>query len=428
MRHRYPFCWSRTTLLSAGRAICVLALLLGVQAAIADGRIYASDFTPEIPDQRALIFFDGERQVMMIENHLALPDGRPTTSLGWVVPVPNVPEIAVADPPSVNLIYYGLRQATDPQTLPVVPFVLALLPIAFLYGRSLSRQDHSDARPLEISAWIGGIGSVLALVSLPAQMPTGPGSGVEVLKALQAGPLDAVVLRASSGAELVDWLKSNGFAYGERDVAAVEDYLRRKWPFVAAKLTPRKGGAFEGASASPPLVLSFPTKEVVYPVVLTGAGGKPLDLVLYVFAANRVEPSAPIKTVFAGPRSHPVQRELGFGADHKEAAALFEAVNRSANYVTKLSGKLSPDQMRQDIRFASATIKGDFRDRIVGPMFQFWVGGAFLVGLLASILRIAGRGKLELSGFGWFLISMSICWLLAVPCLLGSAGRQYFRK
>lgn len=50
----------------------------------------------------------------------------------------------------------------------------------------------------------------------------------------------------------------------------------------------------------------FPAKEAVYPVALTAAGGQPLDLVLYVFAASRVEPSAAMHLAYAGPSANPL--------------------------------------------------------------------------------------------------------------------------
>lgn len=101
------------TRIRRNQILVAAVLVVAAQAATADGRMYASDYTPEIADQRALIAFDGERQVMMIENSIALPDGRPITSLGWVVPVPEVPEIAVADPSSVRREYRGLRHQTS---------------------------------------------------------------------------------------------------------------------------------------------------------------------------------------------------------------------------------------------------------------------------------------------------------------------------
>jgi hypothetical protein len=413
------------TLLSATRAICSVVLLLGAQAVSADGRFYASDYTPELADQRALIAFDGKRQVMLIESRISLQDGRPAMSLGWVVPVPNVPEIAVADPAAVRDMYRQIRHNTDPTTLPVVPFVFALLPFAYLYGNFLRRRGHPDATLLRSSVLVGLIGGILSLVSLSAPTPAGPESGVEVIKALQVGPLDAKVLRASSGAELVDWLKVNGFAYGERDVDAVEDYLRRRWLFVAAKLTPQAGTAFEGVSGSPPLVLSFPTKEALYPVALTAAGGQPLNLVLYVFALERVEPNVAMRVAFAGATRNPtgnLHRE-----SDKAATALFAALKPSPNYLTKLTEKLDADKMHQDIRFTSAVAKVDFRDWTIGPMFTFWVGGAFMIGSIAWLLQLAGRGRWRLSGLAWFAISMSISWLLAALFLLGSAGKQYWK-
>jgi len=406
------------------RAWFTLALLVGAQAANADGRIYASSYAPEISDQRALIAFDGARQVMLIENRISLLDGRPISSLGWVVPVPAVPEIAVVtDRTSVRRSYQRLRARSDPDPLPVVPFVLVLVPFAFVYANRLRKQEHPDGPTLRGSIWIGIIGCVLAAVSLPAPFPSGPDSGVEVVKALRSGPLDAKVVRASTGAELVDWLKVNGFEYGKGDVAAIDDYLRRKWLFVVWKLVPQPEGAFEGASASPPLVLSFPTREPVYPLALTAAGGRSLDLVLYVFASTRMESSVVMHTAFAGfvMSSNGV---LYFGEEDKAAAALFGALRPPPEYLTKLTKKLSPDEMRKDIHFIQAAGKGNFSGWTVGPMFTLWAGGAVILALTAVLLQRAGGGRWRLSGPAWFAISMFLS-PLAILLLLARAVGQY---
>jgi len=400
-----------------------LFLVIAATAASADGRMYAKGFTPEIPDQRALIAFGGARQVMLIENRVSLPDGRQVPSLGWVVPVPAVPEIAVVtDRTSLRRFYTRMRLQSDPDALPVAPFVLVLVPIAFVYAIRLRRLKHPDARTLRASAWIGLIGCLLALVSLPASPPSRLDSRVEVVKALRSGPLDAKVVRAASGAELVDWLKENGYEYGKGDLEAVDDYLRRKWLFVAAKLVPEPGAAFESASASPALVLSFPTSQPVYPLALTAAGGRSLDLVLYVFASKRLEPSVTMHTAFAGAVAWP---SSNFNTEQdKAAAALFGELRPPPYYLTKLVGSIPADEMKQDIRFTDAAGKGNFQDWTVGPMFTLWVGGAAIVSLVAFLLQIGGRGRWRVSGPAWFAISMFVS-PLAIIVLLVNAVRQY---
>jgi hypothetical protein len=399
-----------------------LFLAIAATAASADGRMYASAYAPEIADQRALIAFDGKRQVMLIENHLSLLDGRPVSSLGWVMPVPAVPDIAVTDRTSVRRFYQQLRFQADPEVLPVVPLVLVLIPIAYFFGRRLLRENHPDGGILRTATWIGLIGAALASVSLSAPSPPAPESGVEVVKELRSGPLDAKVVRASAGAELVDWLKANGFEYGAADVAAIDDYLRRKWLFVVWKLVPQPNNTFEGKSASPPLVLSFPTPEPVYPLALTGAGRRSLDLVLYVCARARMEPSVAMHTAFAGAIN--ISTSMFFGEEHKAAVALLGALSPMPHYLTKLKKKLSAEEMRKDLHFVEAAGKGDFRDWAVGPMFTFWVGGAAIVSLAAFLLQLGGRGRWRLSGQAWFAISMFLS-PLVILLLLARAVRQY---
>jgi hypothetical protein len=409
---------------SAARCLAVLTAacaLLGAPPASADGRIYASDYTPEIADQRALIAFDGKRQVMLIENQLSL--GKPAKQLGWVVPVPSEPQFAAVDKLSVARMYRQLRHKSDPRTLPVAPLVLLLVPFAYVFGIFLGRRKHPDATLLRASALLGLIGGLLSLVSLSTTMPAP--AGIEVVKALEVGPLEVKVLRASSATELADWLKSNGFASGSQDAAVVEGYVQRGWLFVTAKLSPRAGSAFQGDSVTPPLLMSFATREALYPVALTAAGGQPLELALYVFAAQRVEPTAAMRVAYAGTARLP---NVFFAEDDKAAAALFAGLDPSPHYLTKLTQRLDASRMREDMRFASAAERGDFRGWTVGPVFAVWVGGALVIAAIAFLLQLAGRGRWRVSALAWFAISICVSWLLAALLLVVNLFRQYWQR
>ena len=62
--------------------------------------------------------------------------------------------------------------------------------------------------------------------------------------------------------------------------AVVTDYIRAGWVFVAAELRRDAGGV----SYPHPIALTFPAKEPVYPMRLTGQSGGPVALDLYVIA------------------------------------------------------------------------------------------------------------------------------------------------
>ena len=414
------------------RWLIAVAWLLGVSGAAADGRIYASDITPEINDQRALIVFDGSRQSMLIENVVRLPEGGGVPALGWVIPVPAVPEIAVAERYWVRGIFRSLRRQSDPVTVPIIPFVLGVPLLALLLGRWLFRDYEDDRRTLRSAFWLAVIGTVLIVVAVPDPTESSRRRpAVEVLKSLEAGPFDVNVIRAASGAEIVGWLKSRGFRYEERDVAAVDDYVRRGWVFATGRLTPKEEKArFEGQSVTPPLVLSFPTKQVVYPLALTGAGSGDLSLSLYILSVMRLEAGSALEVTFAGR----VHSRLEFGARPERrdggpsATDLMQAPDLAQRplYLTRLSGKLAPAQMKQDLIFSDSG-KGDHLERAFGPLFLFWMGGALVIAMAAFVLRLSGDGKFQLSPLAWFAIAVALSSPLALMLLLGSAARQYWR-
>lgn len=107
-------------------------------------------------------------------------------------------------------------------------------------------------------------------------------------------------------------------------------------------------------------------------------------------------------------------------------AALFSAL-KPTPYLTKLSKRLSPEEMRDDIRFARAAVAADYRQWNPGPMFIFWVGAAAIVGLAALLLQFAGRGRWRCNGFAWFAISMFLS-PLALLLLFYGVGRQWWQS
>jgi hypothetical protein len=55
--------------------------------------IVRDDVPPKLPYQRALNVFDGTNETLLVQSAFEQRTGMPST-VGWIVPVPNVPELA----------------------------------------------------------------------------------------------------------------------------------------------------------------------------------------------------------------------------------------------------------------------------------------------------------------------------------------------
>jgi hypothetical protein len=144
---------------------------------------------------------------------------------------------------------------------------------------------------------------------------------------------------------------------------------------------------------------------------------------LYVFAKGRIAASVPLHIAFAGPRDlHTGHFEEGSGA-----RKLLDGVD-APGYLTKLTGRLDAANMREDIRFADAAALGPYRAWTPGPLFVSWLGGAAVVGLLAWLVSLASRGRWPMLGHVWFMIAMSVSWMLAALLLLANLFRLHWRR
>ncbi len=75
--------------------ICAVAIFCCSAAAFADGTVFVQGIAkPRIPDQSALITFDGKTERLVIETAI---EGE-GAEFAWVVPVPSIPKVEAATP------------------------------------------------------------------------------------------------------------------------------------------------------------------------------------------------------------------------------------------------------------------------------------------------------------------------------------------
>ncbi len=219
----------------------LLTMLLSMSAgtALADGAFFAllgDDIFQ--PSQKAIILYENNREDLI----LAVKYEGNADEFAWVIPVPNYPDIDVSDPD----LFWELSQITT-EDLPVRIGCARFIPL-----------------------------------------PLGP--AVEVLERTIIGPYDVAILSAQDPTALVDWLNSNGYSFPEEGEKILDDYITKEWYFVATRINTGEEATGLAAGTIEPLKLSFESDEIIYPLRITSLSSKASEVLLYVFANQKVVP------------------------------------------------------------------------------------------------------------------------------------------
>ena len=142
-----------------------------------------------------------------------------------------------------------------------------------------------------------------------------------VVSRVAVGALEATTLAANDLGGLSAWMSQNGYELPAESSAQLQQYIDKRWQFVAVKLAADAdaGDALDGTLA--PIQLTFPTDSPVYPLGMARAATTPQSLRLNVFSDNRVDLvrdgtadqslDAAVRTVWAGPVTEPALTGLG---------------------------------------------------------------------------------------------------------------------
>jgi hypothetical protein len=226
------------------------------------------------------------------------------------------------------------------------------------------------------------------------------------------GPLETVLVRGTSAEPLARWLRAHGFGLAPRLETALGAYTSRHWLFVAARLEPSAdrplGGEIE------PLVVSFASPEIVYPMRLArladGAEGLRLHVIapwkVHLADAGGVSPTDPRSDLghpqdhewFAGriaPGSLDEEAESHGGTRPGSPLEPLFAGEPGGMYLTSFQGVATPDQINGDVRFARTAGARAFRIATVTikPLYVLPIalaaGAALLVVGFAVIAVVA---------------------------------------
>jgi hypothetical protein len=355
----------------------------------ADGMMYSQldKPVPAIPYQRAILHHANGVETLVLQTKVGAVSG---ASLGWVIPVPEVPEVAAGTPSDARRLFRSLDQQTKQQPASLWP-VLAIVAVLSFLGfvvsgiAGLIRRERAVGRH---PAWRTARGcSILAFfVAIIASTALPSYQGVNVLKDVQAGPYRAQVIASDSSAALVNWLRENGFGYSAEHQQAFDTNVKRGWKFVAVKLAPETddggGYAFSRGGLVAPLVLRFKSVEPVYPLALTSLSATPVEILLYTISNRRPDAAGRLPLLFA----HEGDVDLsGFLRDLKPKGLSIEG-GTNARWIAKYAGVLQPAQMRDDLVLRVADSQEPYRPYKIDWISLAYFAAAGIVAWLATLL------------------------------------------
>jgi hypothetical protein len=117
----------------------------------------------------------------------------------------------------------------------------------------------TEPTKIEMKTPSGGVSCACAGVPAPANKER----PVRVLEDKLVAGYHAVVLAASTANALVDWLKTNGYAFSPEVQAWAEPYVKDGWKFTALKLAKDKGA--ESTVNAKALRMTFHTDRPLFP-------------------------------------------------------------------------------------------------------------------------------------------------------------------
>lgn len=238
---------------------------------------------PGIAAQRAILAYRDGVETLVVQSDVT-GDGE---SFGWVLPLPAAPTSIEAC--AANELK-AVAQSLSPQIVRTRSEWLLFAGVLFLVTLIAAREHlRPRTEPREPLSVCGIVLALLALfiaisVFLPSLSTAGRGlTDATVLQHLRAGVYDVSVISGQSGESVEAWLADNGFACPPTASSVIAEYVQDGWCF----LTARVAGDSAGAVTHHPLRVTFPVSQPVYPMRLTGSGGNPVVLDLFVIGQRQ---------------------------------------------------------------------------------------------------------------------------------------------
>lgn len=347
------------------RSLLTVVFCLG--SLFADGKMYWREtIPPEIAYQRALIHFDQGIQTMILQSKMDLEVVEPGDMMGWVVPVPAVPELAALPGDHGYHLFHRVSRYTVPRMIDISSLLFFWGPILVSVVLLILGLVSRKPKFLFISLFVL-LSSALLVPSFTTASLEGM-RGVEILHTGSVGGYDVQVIRSDDPGDLIIWLQEYDFHFDEADTQMFQTYINQEWCFVVASIDPIKDllstrGRFEGLVS--PLVMRFPVERPVYPMALTGSGGFETTVLLYLLSEMKMNSD---HLTLRAAVLLPEDEESIFPNEVLEEVdppGFFTGINLNLSYLSKFKDTLSPSQMKEDFVFTPATNQAVYRETIV---------------------------------------------------------------
>ena len=359
-----------------------LVVCLFCANAYSDGRMYIPDRVPaDIPYQRAFLIHHEGFETLILQSKYEFSQSADVNSIGWVVPVPAVPELASVDADRANWFFLRSSMTTGPSLiyirsiffflclfLVVYPRILVFVTLAlypFLAKIGISRNAWDRLHGISSKGlWIG-LCLILIYFFMGLFQTAGVKSTVEVVSAKQVGIYNVGVIKSDSTEAIVNWLKENKFNFNDTDTEVFADYVNKKWCFVTAKVrsdVEAEKGKMISVGMVAPFILKFESEKAVYPLALTSVNGTETEVLLYTLSENKLNCNERMKLRYAAKTKTkylPLQTLYNVEPDIE---ALIGNLPEEMT-ICKFKGKLTSEQMKQDLEFEDAKENEPFREK-----------------------------------------------------------------
>jgi hypothetical protein len=311
--------------LIAAPLIAVLFLLsMPAAPVLADGCLFPDSVYRDLYEsaQKAVILYGNSTEHLI----LSVSFEGDAEDFAWVIPLPAKPEIAVTD--------------------------------AELFW------ELSDFTATEIPGGKGGVG---CLGGFEGTTP-GDHEGVDVIEEQVVGPYATATLSATNATALADWLDANGYVFPEEGEEIISEYIEREWYFVATRINAMVDVDLFGYEEEPeeeptaalaegaiePIVLSFASDEIVYPLRITSLSATSPEVLLYVLADHVMVPEQyPLYIGYGNWYENSFTLEFGSNVSVEDFPDYYEILPELVSlclsgdefYLTKLRGTVTADQM-----------------------------------------------------------------------------------